>query len=62
MAPAQYMMVAAHPWDLFGAERRLRRRSHHATGQPAVPVAGLPQPDLVVGGLRRLAWRLTGQR
>ncbi len=61
--PGECMMVAAHPWDLLGAHNvGFRAALITRPGNPPLPVDGLPQPDLVVGDLRRLAQRLTGSR
>ena len=57
-------MVAAHVWDTLGAQNvgfsaALITRS----GNPPLPVEGLPQPTLVVSDLMELAERLnTGPR
>jgi 2-haloacid dehalogenase len=59
VAPAECMMVAAHAWDILGAQAvgfggALIARP----GNPPLPVSGLPQPDLVVSDMRELAERL----
>ena len=63
VAPADCMMVAAHVWDTLGAQNvgfssaLITRR-----GNPPLPVDGLPQPNLVVDDLRRLAEELVSRR
>jgi 2-haloacid dehalogenase len=63
VAPADCMMVAAHVWDTLGAQNvgfssaLITRR-----GNPPLPVDGLPQPNLVVDDLRRLAEELVSKR
>ncbi len=58
--PADCMMVAAHVWDNVGAQNvGFRTALITRPGNPPLPVAGLPQPDLVVGDIRTLAERLT---
>lgn len=58
--PADCMMVAAHVWDLLGAQNvgfstaLITRR-----GNPPLPVDDLPQPTLVASDLRRLAEQLS---
>jgi 2-haloacid dehalogenase len=60
--PADCLMVAAHVWDLLGAD-------HVGFGSALVTrgvntplhVAGLPQPDLVVGDLQEIADLVTGE-
>jgi 2-haloacid dehalogenase len=53
------MMVAAHVWDTLGAQNvGFSAALVTRPGNPPLPVAGLPQPDLVVSDLRRLADRL----
>lgn len=59
VAPADCMMVAAHVWDLLGAnnvgfDTALIARP----GNPPLPVATLPQPTLVASDLRDLADQL----
>src|SRR5262249_8214120 len=57
--PADCMMVAAHAWDLLGAQGvGMRAALITRPGNPPLPVDGLPQPDLVVADLRQLAERL----
>jgi 2-haloacid dehalogenase len=59
VAPAECMMVAAHVWDTIGGQNAgfsgalITRR-----GNAELPVAGLPQPDLVASDLRELAAQL----
>ncbi|WP_407689651.1 haloacid dehalogenase type II [Mycobacterium sp. HUMS_1102779] len=61
VSPGQCMMVAAHPWDLLGAQNvGFGAALVTRPGNPPLPVDGLPQPDLVVADLRRLAQRLAG--
>jgi 2-haloacid dehalogenase len=53
------MMVAAHVWDLLGAQNvGFSTALVTRWGNPPLPVAGLPQPDLVVDDLHQLAERL----
>lgn len=62
VAPGRCMMVAAHPWDLLGAHNvGFGTALVTRPGNPPLPVDGLPQPDLVVTDLRRLAQRLPGR-
>jgi len=59
VAPADCMMVAAHVWDTLGAQNvGFRTALITRWGNPPLPVDGLPQPNLVVDDLRRLAERL----
>ncbi|MDT5223046.1 MAG: 2-haloacid dehalogenase [Mycobacterium sp.] len=60
--PADCLMVAAHVWDLLGA-RNVGFGSALVTRgvNPPLRIAGLPQPDLVVGNLHELADRLTAE-
>ncbi|MEB4207791.1 haloacid dehalogenase type II [Mycobacterium sp. 94-17] len=59
VAPTECMMVAAHVWDTIGAQRigfggaLITRR-----GNARLPVAVLPQPNIVVSDLPRLAEQL----
>lgn len=63
VVPADCMMVAAHVWDLLGAHNVGFGSALIARpGNPPLPVAGLPQPDLVVGDLYELAQRLPATR
>lgn len=64
VTPADCMMVAAHVWDTVGAQSvGYRGALITRPGNPPLPVDGLPQPDLVVADLRRLAEQLiAGQR
>lgn len=59
VAPADCMMVAAHPWDILGAQH-LGFGSALVTrpGSPPLPVPSLARPHLVVSDLRELARRL----
>ncbi len=57
--PGDCMMVAAHVWDLLGAQNvGFSTALITRPGNPPLPVDGLPQPDLVVSDLRQLAERL----
>lgn len=59
--PADCMMVASHAWDLLGAQHAgLSAALITRPGNSALPVDGLPLPDLVVSDLPRLAERLIG--
>jgi 2-haloacid dehalogenase len=62
--PADCMMVAAHVWDLLGADNvGFSTALIMRPGNPPLPVAGLPQPSLVATDLRQLAEQLiTGSR
>jgi 2-haloacid dehalogenase len=64
VAPGDCLMVAAHVWDVIGAQGvGMRGALITRPGNPPLPVDGLPQPDLVVADLRQLAERLiAGQR
>jgi 2-haloacid dehalogenase len=62
VAPADCMMVAAHAWDIMGAQATgfsgaLITRPGNAT----LPIPGLPQPTIVATDLRDLATKLTNQ-
>ena len=60
--PADCLMVAAHVWDLLGARNVGFGSALITRGvNPPLRIAGLPQPDLVVGGLYELADRLTAE-
>ncbi|BBZ47312.1 haloacid dehalogenase type II [Mycobacterium parmense] len=59
VAPAECMMVAAHVWDILGAQNvGMRSALITRPGNPPLPVDGMPQPTLVVGDMRELAERL----
>ena len=59
IAPTECMMVAAHVWDLLGAQNvGFSTALITRWGNPPLPVADLPQPDLVVDDLHQLAERL----
>jgi 2-haloacid dehalogenase len=59
IAPADCMMVAAHVWDTLGAQNAgFSAALITRPGNPPLPVAGLPQPSLVVSDLRELAEQL----
>lgn len=59
VAPADCMMVAAHVWDILGAQNvGFRGALITRPGNPPLPVDGLPQPDLVVSDMRQLAEQL----
>lgn len=61
--PADCMMVAAHVWDTLGAQNvGFSTALITRWGNPPLPVAGLPQPDLVADDLRQLAQQLVNQR
>jgi len=56
LAPAECMMVAAHVWDLLGAQNvGFSTALITRPGNPPLPVDSLPQPDLVVDDLHQLA-------
>jgi 2-haloacid dehalogenase len=57
--PVDCMMVAAHVWDLLGASNAGFGTALIARpGNPPLPVAALPQPDIVVSDLLGLTERL----
>ncbi|MEB3979768.1 haloacid dehalogenase type II [Mycobacterium sp. 663a-19] len=64
VAPADCMMVAAHVWDILGAQNVGFSGALIARpGNPPLPVDGLAQPDLVATDVRQLAGQLiTGRR
>jgi 2-haloacid dehalogenase len=63
VAPSDCMMVAAHVWDILGAQNvGFRTALITRWGNPPLPVDGLPQPDLVVDDLHQLAERLVDRR
>lgn len=60
VAPADCMMVAAHVWDILGAQSVGFSAALIARpGNAALPVPGLPQPTVVATDLRDLAAKLT---
>lgn len=62
VSPGECMMVAAHPWDLLGAQSvGFTAALLTRPGNPPLPVGGLPQPDFVVSDLRQLAERLVAR-
>ncbi|OBI07183.1 haloacid dehalogenase, type II [Mycobacterium sp. E2462] len=63
VAPGDCMMVAAHVWDVLGAQH-VGYSSALITrpGNPPLLVDGLAQPTLVVGDIRELAHRLVDAR
>lgn len=63
VAPGECMMVAAHVWDVLGAQH-VGYSSALITrpGNPPLSVDGLAQPTLVVGDIRELAHRLVDTR
>lgn len=63
VAPGDCMMVAAHVWDVLGAQH-VGYSSALITrpGNPPLSVDGLAQPTLVVGDIRELAHRLVDAR
>jgi 2-haloacid dehalogenase len=59
VAPADCMMVAAHVWDIIGAQSAgFSGALITRPGNAPLPVAGLPQPTLVAADLRELARQL----
>jgi 2-haloacid dehalogenase len=59
VAPADCLMVAAHVWDILGAQNvGFSTALVTRWGNPPLPVDGLPQPNLVVDDLRQLAEQL----
>jgi 2-haloacid dehalogenase len=61
VAPADCMMVAAHVWDLLGAQNvGFSTALITRQGNPPLPVDGLPQPTVIADDLRELAGRLAG--
>ncbi|GBG36287.1 haloacid dehalogenase type II [Mycobacterium montefiorense] len=59
VVPTDCMMVAAHVWDLLGAQNvGFSTALITRPGNPPLPVQGLPQPTLVVGDLHQLAEEL----
>ncbi|OBJ49826.1 haloacid dehalogenase type II [Mycobacterium sp. 1423905.2] len=60
VAPADCMMVAAHPWDLLGAQHvGFGSALITRPGNAVLAADGLPRPDLVVSDLRELASQLS---
>lgn len=60
VVPGECMMVAAHVWDLLGAQNvGFSAALITRWGNPPLPVDGLPQPDLIVDDLHQLVERLT---
>ncbi|BBZ41684.1 haloacid dehalogenase type II [Mycobacterium conspicuum] len=60
VTPGECMMVAAHVWDLLGAQNvGFSTALITSWGNPPLPVDGLPRPDLVVADLHQLVERLT---
>ena len=63
VAPADCMMVAAHVWDILGAQHvGFSSALITRPGNRPLPVEGLPQPTLVASDVRQLAERLIGER
>lgn len=63
VAPADCMMVAAHPWDLIGAQNvGFGAALITRPGNPPLPVDGLPPPDIVASDVRRFAAELIDRR
>lgn len=59
VVPADCMMVAAHAWDILGAQNVGYSGALIARpGNPPLPVDGLPQPNLIASDLRELAAKL----
>jgi 2-haloacid dehalogenase len=59
VAPADCMMVAAHVWDTLGAQNvGFSAALITRWGNPPLPVAGIPQPNLLVSDLSELAEQL----
>ncbi|WP_374024305.1 haloacid dehalogenase type II [Mycobacterium sp. HNNTM2301] len=59
VVPADCMMVAAHAWDILGAQNVGFSGALIARpGNPPLPVDGLPQPHLVASDLRQLSVQL----
>lgn len=59
VAPADCMMVAAHVWDLLGAQNvGLSSALVTRPGNAPLRAEGLPQPTMVVDDLHQLAGRL----
>jgi 2-haloacid dehalogenase len=59
ITPQDCMMVAAHVWDLIGAQSvGFSAALVTRTGNAPLLADGLPQPDLVVGDLQQLAGQL----
>jgi 2-haloacid dehalogenase len=57
--PAQCMMVAAHGWDLMGAQAAgFGSAFVQRPGTAPLPTSALPSPDVVVSDLAELARRL----
>jgi 2-haloacid dehalogenase len=62
VTPADCMMVAAHVWDILGAQNvGFSAALITRPGNPPLPVDGLPQPNLVVSDLRQLAEQLISE-
>jgi 2-haloacid dehalogenase len=59
VAPPECMMVAAHVWDLVGAQSvGFSAALVTRTGNAPLLANGLPQPNLVAGDLRQLVQQL----
>ena len=57
------MMVAAHPWDLIGAQAAgMSAALLTRPGNAALPVPGIPAPTVVADDVPDLARRLSGTR
>ncbi|WP_343574441.1 haloacid dehalogenase type II [Mycobacterium sp.] len=60
VAPTDCMMVAAHPWDVIGAQSvGFSGALITRPGKATLPIPGLPQPAVVATDLRELAANLT---
>jgi 2-haloacid dehalogenase len=62
VAPAECMMVAAHVWDTIGAQSAgFSSALITRPGNAPLPVAGLPQPNIVARDMAALGHRLASQ-
>jgi 2-haloalkanoic acid dehalogenase type II len=61
VAPSDCMMVAAHVWDTVGAQSAgFSSALITRPGNAPLPVAGLPQPNIVVADIEALGQTLSG--
>ncbi|BBX02810.1 haloacid dehalogenase, type II [Mycolicibacterium moriokaense] len=60
VAPSQCMMVAAHPWDIMGAQSAgFGAALITRPGNAPLPASGVPAPDVMAADLSELAERLS---
>ena len=59
LAPAQLCMIACHIWDTIGAQACGYRGAFlHRTGNAPLPIADIPQPDIIARDMTNLTDQL----